>query len=146
MESLRRVLLEGPPAIRILLAVFFVMAVVVQPVSAALFAWDGSAVGLWSDEGEWNSIGCTHTLCYPQTEDDDAIIDEEQVIEIEFTQNLDIDDLTIDVLGEEAGITFTTDGPTAYVLTADTVTITSNVVTMEALAGIVAEGADPCEQ
>ncbi len=147
MRKLRQILFEGPQAIRVIVMAMAMLLVAAAPAAAAgLFFWDGTDPSAWSDAGEWNSIGCSHTVCYPQASDDDAVIEYDSgILDITLSENLTIDDLSIDVLGQFIGLKFTTSGPTTYTLTADSVTLLGSV-TMTNLAGVVAEGEDECEE
>ncbi len=145
MRELRRLLLEGPPAVRMVMLGVMVMLVAVAPAMAGSYAWVGdmSGSGGWSTQGHWVRTPpfCT-TLCYPRTTDDDATIDAAASnTTISLSENVTIDDLTLDAATEGVTLSFTAGG-TPYVVSTDSVAITSvNAVTMTTRAGIVTNGA-----
>ena len=108
---------------------------------AAIFAWDDSASGNWSDQTEWNSIGCPAD-CYPHTTNDDASIATDGVT-ITLTESVTIDDLTFSGDATSA-MGLKAIGSTGRVI-ADSIIISGTSVQLTDLAALKADGTNPCE-
>jgi hypothetical protein len=100
------------------------------------FLWSGGGSGDWNDPGEWTcSPSCPPTE-YPNTSDDDVVIDTVTTITIE--EDLEIDDLSISGFDAEQPVIITTDSQERTV-TCDTIVFTYTRFHLEAEAGLVAE-------
>jgi hypothetical protein len=119
--------------------------------SGAYFYWTGNSktctespyVCGWTDEDNWNVIGVCGDPCVPSTVDDDAAI-AQPLYSITLGETLTIDDLNISITGETPTVAFLASGG-AQTVTCDTITISSGVVSVTALAGLLAAGSEPCE-
>ncbi|RJP32742.1 MAG: hypothetical protein C4547_13580 [Phycisphaerales bacterium] len=113
-------LLEGPPALRVLVAALVVLVPAASVLAAGTFIWDQPpGNGVWSNEDNWTAPATCTADCYPHTTDDDAIIDDER----QPTLTLD-DDYTIDDLTVSSGLIIAIAGQ-GYQLSCDSIVIDS---------------------
>jgi len=121
---------------------------------ATSYTWTGdsqqctqneNAVCLWGEQLNWDPTGysCTPN-CFPRTTDDDATIAED-VYNLTLDETLEIDDLGITMTGTPHRAIFLASGD-GETVTCDTITISGATVSVTDLAGLKADGTEPCPE
>ncbi|RJP34502.1 MAG: hypothetical protein C4547_10780 [Phycisphaerales bacterium] len=140
MAEWRKLLDEGPPAARVIVAAVLVMLVGVAAAGAATYYWDQYDDGRWSHEANWTGPASCTALCYPFTTNDDAIIKPDSTSGIGLDGDYTIDDLAFDNAGRgrsvnQYGISARQLSCESIVLTAESEVFVTEGVTIIARSG-----------
>ncbi len=102
MAELRKWLLEGPPALRVILVALVAGLVCVGAAVADTYIWDQNEDGVWSVESNWTTGAGCPSDCYPHTAYDDAIIEDVGGgNDIKLDDDYAIESLTFTDVGED---------------------------------------------